>query len=235
MTVLGIETATERLSAALLVPNNMIYECHESSRSSHCELLTQFIFDLINEADIYIDQIDCIAVSIGPGSFTGLRIGIATGMGLAYGLGIPVIGVNTLMGLALDMAEPGKLVCPVIDAKRSELYTSLYRITDTIPQTLIEPMTVPITQLAEILAGIKEHILITGPATRSTNDILKGNLRRQVSFVPHDSGFPTAQSIAKLGRTLYQAGSGIEPGLLKPIYLRRSDAEIARDTRCSHL
>ena len=230
MIIIGIETATERLSASILIENEQILERHKDSHSSHCELLTGFILELVNEANITMDEIDCVAVSVGPGSFTGLRIGIATAMGLAYGLGIPACGINTLMGLAWNSVEHGKLICPVIDAKRSEVYTALYRTGDDIPQTVIEPMTLPVSKLAGILLDKNEKVIITGPAAEKFRDMLHESLGKSASFIPPDLAQPSALSIAELGLIHYRLNRSIHPGTLKPVYLRRSDAEIARDS-----
>ncbi len=230
MIILGIETATDQLSASLLIENEQIIERHKDSHSSHCELLAGFILELVSEVNIAIDKIDCVAVSTGPGSFTGLRIGIATAMGLAYGLGIPACGINTLMGLACNHFEHGKLICPVIDAKRSEVYTALYRIGDDIPQTVIEPVTLPVSMLSGILLDKNENVIITGPAAEKFRDMLQESLGKSASFIPPDSAQPSAISIAELGIIHYRQNRSIHPGALKPVYLRRSDAEIARDS-----
>jgi len=230
MIVLGIETATERLSTALLVENKRTYERHRDSHSSHCELLTGFILELIDEADISMDSIDCIAVSTGPGSFTGLRIGIATTMGLAYGLGINACGINTLMSMALNTGVPGALICPIIDAKRSEVYTALYRTVDDIPQNIIEPMVLPVSELTDILHKRDETVTITGPAAEKFRHMFQESLGTSVSFTPPDLAKPSAGSIAKLGLKIFRSDGGVNPASLKPIYLRRSDAEIARDS-----
>jgi len=231
MIVLGIETATERLSSALLVENKKIYELHKDSHLSHCELLTGFILELIEEANISIDSIDCIAVSTGPGSFTGLRIGIATTMGLAYGLGINACGINTLMGMAFNTEAPGTLICPIIDAKRSEIYIALYRISNDIPQTIIEPLVLPVSELVDMLRERDETVTITGPATEKFRYMLQESLGTSVSFTPPDLAKPSAKSIAELGLKIFRSGGGENPASLKPVYLRRSDAEIARDYR----
>src|SRR3989339_1745968 len=161
MIILGIETATERLSASLLIENKGIFEHHEDSKTSHCELLTKFILDLSGEAEICVDDINCIAVSTGPGSFTGLRIGMSTAMGIAYGIGVKTCGVNTLMGLAWKKGTPGSIICPVIDAKRSEVYTGLYRISDSgLPAIIHEACVIPVGKFHEIFSETDENVIL---------------------------------------------------------------------------
>ncbi len=229
MIVLGIETATEHLGAALFVENKNTYERYINSRSSHCELLSEFIQELADEADIFMDSLDFIAVSEGPGSFTGLRIGIATAMGLAYGLRIATCGINTLMSIASNVAAPGTLVCPLIDAKRSEVYTALYRTDNDIPHAIINPLALPVSELVNMLKKRNEPVTITGPAQEKFKNMLQESLGSSISFSPPDLAIPSAKSIAKLGLKIFRSGGGENPALLKPVYLRRSDAEISRD------
>ena len=229
MNILGIETATERLGVALLLQET-IHERYIDSHSSHCELLTGFISELIEEAGIIVNNIEGVAVSVGPGSFTGLRIGIATAMGLAYGLGVKAAGVNTLMALAWNAAIPGTLVCPLIDARRSEVYTGIYRTGDCIPDVVLKPSAVPVSKLADILRLHDEPITITGPFAEQLRKTLEGIPGTSISFIPLESAQPSAVAIARLGSMMFHCGDDISPAALKPLYLRRSDAEIARDT-----
>lgn len=230
MTVLGIETATERLGAALLIEHDhRLYERHVDSRTSHCELLTGFVMEIVREANIPIDELDCVAVSIGPGSFTGLRIGIATAMGLAYGLGIPVCGISTLEGLAAQVAISGELVCPLIDAKRSEVYTALYRGSQNNPREVKSPCTLQIAELEDTLRSTGETITVTGPAAAMFESYLTEALGSSVAFTSPAEAKPSAAAIAALGLAIHRSGKSIHPAALKPLYLRRSDAEIARN------
>ncbi|MDP2982518.1 MAG: tRNA (adenosine(37)-N6)-threonylcarbamoyltransferase complex dimerization subunit type 1 TsaB [Candidatus Latescibacter sp.] len=228
MIILGIETATERLSAALLLEDSAVFERHEDSQSSHCELLAKFIAELAEEAGIGLPEIDGVAVSIGPGSFTGLRIGIATAMGLAFGLGVETCGIHTLTALAWNVRIPGALVCPLIDAKRSEAYAALYRTGEGFPQTIIEPSAIPLTELAALLAGKQEPITITGPGAEKFRSILEKAGGPQLTFIAPESAKPSAAVVANLGLLVFKAGGGASPAELKPVYLRRSDAELAK-------
>ena len=234
MTILGIETATEHLGAALIIEGSKRLERYINSRSSHCELLTGFILELSGEAGITPSSIDGISVSIGPGSFTGLRIGIATAMGLAYGLGISIAPVNTLAALAHNAAEPGRLVCPLIDARRSEVYAGIYRVTNGVPETVVEPAALPPDTLAGILRETAEPVILTGPAAHLFKNRLETACGSPLSCVPEEDAHPKALSVAELGLFLFHNGGGVHPASIKPVYLRRSDAEIAMNGRCSY-
>lgn len=230
MIILGIETATERLSASLLIENKRNFEHHEDSKTSHCELLTKFILDLCEEAEIGVDDINCIAVSLGPGSFTGLRIGIATAMGLAYGIGVKTCGVNTLMGLSWEKGSPGSVICPVIDAKRSEVYTGLYKMNGSgIPEIIHEACVIPVENFSELVSGIHEKITLTGPDALKFGEILENSHIENIEIFPSK---PSAESIAEIGLKIFMETGGVSPIFLEPMYLRRSDAENLRSRGC---
>ena len=129
--ILHIETSTELCSVALSHGNNCLAVRENSEGRNHAAMLTPFIDDLLNESNISIHQLDAIAVSSGPGSYTGLRIGLSTAKGLCYGGNIPLMAVSTLHAMSLGFVEqhdvlPSTLLCPMIDARRMEVYTALY-------------------------------------------------------------------------------------------------------------
>ncbi|MFC1485415.1 tRNA (adenosine(37)-N6)-threonylcarbamoyltransferase complex dimerization subunit type 1 TsaB [Candidatus Latescibacterota bacterium] len=235
MTILGIETATPRLSVALFSESPLFFEERAAdSQSSHCELISGFIESLVEKAGITLGDLDGIAVSLGPGSFTGLRIGIASAMGLAYGLDIPACGVSTLMGIAWLARLPGTLVCPLIDAKRGEVYTALYRLKPNaeLPDTIKPPSAMSVQQLINALGRVDEPVTLTGPGAGLFGPAICDSLGSSVITLAEHTE-PSARAIATLGFTLIKAGQAGHPTALRPVYLRRSDAEIARDSRCT--
>jgi tRNA threonylcarbamoyladenosine biosynthesis protein TsaB len=228
MNTLGIETATERLGAALITADGRAFDRHIDSRSSHCELLVGFISELVGEAGITLNEISGIAISVGPGSFTGLRIGIGTGMGLAYGLGAETCGIDTLAALAWNTGREGALACPLLDAKRQEAYTAVYRIGSGLPEVIIEPAAVPVSRLAEVLAGLGEKVIMTGPAADSFRPLFEAADGLSLEFIEPERAKPSAAAIARLGIRVFESGGGHNPAELQPVYLRRSDAEYAK-------
>ncbi len=230
MNILGIETATERLGAALTA-NGREFDRHLDSRSSHCELLVGFISELAEEAGITVRDLDGIAVSAGPGSFTGLRIGIATAMGLAYGLGVGTCAIGTLEALAWNARREGGLVCPLLDAKRQEAYTAVYRVGSGRPEVVVEPATVPLAELGAILTGFKETVTITGPASEKFRPLLEAPGGPALEFITGEAAKPSALAVAQLGLMVFESGGGQNPAELQPVYLRRSDAEYVKAKR----
>lgn len=231
MHIIGIETTTERLSAALVSGDNRAFERHEDSRSSHCELLAKFITELTEEAGIALKEVNGVAVSVGPGSFTGLRIGIATAMGLAYGLGVETCGINTLAALAWNTGRAGNLVCPLIDARRSEAYAAVYRTGPGMPETIVEPEAVPVAMLASLFTELREPVTITGPAAVKFRPLLEAAETPYLIYGSPESSKPSAIAVARLGEIAFASGRSSGPAELQPVYLRRSDAELAKMKR----
>lgn len=231
MNIIGIETTTERLSAALITTDRRTFERREDTRSAHCELLAKFISELTGEAGVALDAVDGIAVSVGPGSFTGLRIGIATAMGLAYGLGVKTCGVGTLEALAWNTGQREGLVCPLIDAKRGEAYAAVFRMGAGRPGIVVEPAAVPVNKLAALLDGLKEPVTITGPGVEKFRPLLESAGGPTLAFVSPEAAKPSAVAVAELGMLVFEAGGGVGPVELQPVYLRRSDAELAKMKR----
>ncbi len=135
--ILNIETSTEVCSVTLAENGNTLFQKESTEGLNHSELLTVFIRDLFKENDFDLKNIDAVAVSKGPGSYTGLRIGVSVAKGLCYGLNIPLIGVGSLEAMGVHTAQnpadyysgsgaDGLLFCPMIDARRMEVYTALY-------------------------------------------------------------------------------------------------------------
>jgi len=127
--ILAIETTTKNCSVALFDNGNLLQLKERNSGDySHAEQLTLFIKEVVRESNITLKEVDAIALSMGPGSYTGLRIGTSTAKGLCYALGIPLISISTLKAMAFGMskAQQSELLCPMIDAKRMEVFAAIY-------------------------------------------------------------------------------------------------------------
>lgn len=131
--ILNIETSTRVCSVALSVDGKVVQIKETHTQNSHSEQITLFCDEVVKSHNITFNDLDAVAVSKGPGSYTGLRIGVSTAKGLCYGLGIPLIAISTLQSMASGMiskyndAERSTLFCPMIDARRMEVYTSLFQ------------------------------------------------------------------------------------------------------------
>ncbi|MGB4125250.1 MAG: tRNA (adenosine(37)-N6)-threonylcarbamoyltransferase complex dimerization subunit type 1 TsaB, partial [Dethiobacteria bacterium] len=163
--ILGIDTTTLACSVALLDDEALLAEFTLNIRKTHSERLMPLIDALLKESSIEREQLQAVAVAAGPGSFTGIRIGVSTARALAQGLAIPAVGVSTLQALAEAVPSPGALICPLLDARRNELYSALYRREPAPPRSLellIPPAAVELGPFTERLKRYGEPIIFVG-------------------------------------------------------------------------
>lgn len=217
--MLAIDTSTEVCNLCLWENDTTVAEYASSSRITHTERLLPALDRLIQKSGWLKKDIGGIAVMTGPGSFTGLRIGISVAKGLAFGFGIPVIGGNVLEIVALQAGQEG-LVCPAMDARRGEIFTALYRYRSARIEEILAPVSVRPSEWIALLPH--EPIYFCGPATSLYPDLFQQQPASTILF----SGFYLARTLAKWGCEKIEAGFGMDGTQLKASYLRPSDAEI---------
>ncbi|MFA4886319.1 MAG: tRNA (adenosine(37)-N6)-threonylcarbamoyltransferase complex dimerization subunit type 1 TsaB, partial [Desulfotomaculaceae bacterium] len=166
-----------------------------------------------------------IAVSEGPGSFTGLRIGMSTAKALAQVLGLPVTGISTLETLAYPLAGQYGLVCPILNARKNEVYTAVYDHTNKL--TVAGPMAVQPEQLAKLLLELGRPVIFAGDGVSPYASLLKERLGELAGFAPLSANFPRGAAVAELGLNAFRKGLGASPLALRPQYIRPSEAEAA--------
>lgn len=225
--ILGIETATTICSVALSKDGQQIAIKEEGGSYSHAEKLTPFIEAVLQEANMSLKEIDAIAVSKGPGSYTGLRIGTSTAKGLCYALNIPLISVSTLQAMAKKVSEslnnPSKntLLCPMIDARRMEVYTALYNTQNEVVDSITAKIITP-TSFQEYTQ--ENSILYFGDGAKKCNELLKAN--EQLSYM--DEGFPSASYINKIGHEKFLNQVFEDVAYYEPYYLKDFIATTAK-------
>lgn len=227
MNVLGIETSGDVASVAVVGEQGVRSELsfrHEMQLARH---LLARIEEVVSAAGLTIKELGGIAVSRGPGSFTGLRIGVATAKTLAYALDLPVAGVGTLAALAWENPVPaGALVSPLLSASGADVFTALYQWTDRGPAPRAEEVLLPIGDLVKRLSAAPLEILVVGQP-----GLHRGVLERipgaRVTVAAEERG-PNAATIARLGRERILAGQADPVHALAPEYLRPSTAEARR-------
>lgn len=234
MLILAIETSTNIVSVALWqtsekeksfsIYGNIVGEFTLNLLGNHSATLMPGIDHLLKVTNLHINQVEGIALALGPGSFTGLRIGVATAKGLAYALKIPVVGVPTLDGLAQNVCYTSRLVCPVLDARKNEVYAALYRgdgsgcLTKISADMVIGP--------EELIKHIKEEVVFLGNGVDVYGGLWQQRLGARAIFAPPGFSQPRAVHIARLSLPKFQNGQTGNLFSLAPIYLRRSEAEI---------
>lgn len=229
MRILGIETATASQSVALMEDQQLLAEAAWSGAGSRGGKLLPMIDSVLREAGVAPSAIEAIAVSVGPGSFTGVRVGLATAKGMVLGTHAVLIGVSTLEALAAEYARRKAIVCALLDAGRGEVYAGLYQYTDAeleqlSPEAVLSPEAIAVQVLA-LTAG-EIHLIGDGVARYRERLEVAFQGRARVT----DEGcnaVPRAALVARLAfRQLQKAGgTGLEREVM-PVYLRRAEADM---------
>lgn len=231
MRVLGLDTATLVASVAVVEGDNRVAEFTLHTEKVHSRRLMPLLDEMLAESGLAIDDIDGIAVSAGPGSFTGLRIGMTTAKGLAYALNKPIVRVSTLDALAFNLAFASGLVCPLLDARMQEVYTAVYRTEAGEPEAVLAPAAMSLTELLSILAGKGERVIFLGDAVPKYRDEIAAKLGEQAAWAPPPLALPRAASVAELGRRRLRRGDSDDCFTVQPFYLRRSQAEVLLEAK----
>lgn len=234
MLLLALETSTMTGSVALVEAPpqeegpcggvKILAEYTVNLPGTHSERLMPTIDRLLKEASLSIGNIQGIALAWGPGSFTGLRIGVSTVKGLAYALRVPVVGVPTLDALAQNVRFAPFLVCPVLDARKKEVYAALFRGEgEGNLQKISEDWAVSPEKLCSRIA---EKTLFLGSGIEVYGAIFKKNLGPRALFASPELSLPRAVNVARLSLPKFQAGRTLDIFSFTPVYVRRSEAEI---------
>jgi len=224
MKILSIETSTKVGSVAIMEDEHLIAEYILNVVSTHSERLLPSIDQILKDSQLTVRDIEGFAVSLGPGSFTGLRIGISTVKGLALAAEKGVVGVPTLDVLAHNLMFTHLLVCPLLDARKGEVYTALYqgdgsgRLEKLTPDLAIKP--------DDLLKMVKEPIIFLGDAVEVYRDKLGGDKDNHF-FAPVYLHQPRASVLAKLGLEKFKQGHMFKEEEIQPLYCRLAEAEIA--------
>jgi tRNA threonylcarbamoyladenosine biosynthesis protein TsaB len=220
--VLAIETATLAGSAALLEGGRLVGQSLLDVALTHSERLMAMIDRLLEDCRWTLAGLHGIAVSIGPGSFTGLRVGAATAKGLALALGVPVAPVPTLDALAAHLPFADAPVCPLLDARKGEVYCALYRARGAAMERESEYLALPPRAAAERLEA---PVIVLGSGVPACLPHLR-RLGPGLRIAPAVQSVPSAALVGQLGHAMLAAGDGIDGAALAPLYLRPSEAEL---------
>ncbi len=222
--ILAIESASLTASVAIADGEKLIAEYTLNDKKTHSQTLLPMIDEMISRTDTDKHSIDAIAISKGPGSFTGLRIGSATAKGLGQALGIPLIPVPTLDGMAYGLYGCAGLICPIMDARRNQVYTGIYRNQGAF-QVVMEQCALDIGALLEKLNGLGEPVIFLGDGVPVQRERIQEELTVPVSFAPVHLNRQKAGAVAVLGAVYYEKGIVQTAAEHAPEYLRMSQAE----------
>lgn len=225
MNILALDTSSIVATVAIMADDKLIGEYTVNHKRTHSQKLMPMIEELMKSCEMEMEDIDVVAVAEGPGSFTGLRIGVATAKGLAHAMNIPVVGVSTLDALAFNLAFSRGLICPILDARRSQVYTAVYKWDDGVLHIIEEHMAISIEELIEKLSSRPEPVIFLGDGVPSNRELLVEKLGDQAIFAPNSVKMPRASSVAQLALQRSEKGELESYYKLIPVYLRKSEAE----------
>lgn len=227
MIVLGIETATTLVGVGLVGHDGPLAQFEVVRGRRHAEILAPAIEFVCRQADITMDELGCIAVDVGPGLFTGMRVGIASAKALSYALRIPIVGLPSLDVLAFSARHSGRLVVPVIDARKAEVFYAMYRQVPGGVQQVLPPTVGSIDELvADLLARSEDTLLIGDGAHRYREQIEEG-FRCEIDSPLH----PPVATLAALAQSRALREEWSRSDEIEALYLRSPDAQINWATR----
>jgi len=233
MKILSIDSATESATCAILDDNKVLGEITFNYKKQHSQILMPIIDELFNNTGMSINDIDAFVASKGPGSFTGLRIGMATIKGLSQGTKKPFVTVSTLDSLAYNLAYTGGIICPILDALRDNVYTALYTFSNCELDRISDYVNISIDDLINMLNHKNCNITFVGDGVFKFKEKLIANLPN-VIFAPAHLNLAKASSLGELGLKLLSNGTFDDLYASVPIYLRKPQAEREYEEKMRH-
>ena len=226
MLILAFESSAKAASAALVKDGKLLSQYSQCSGLTHSRTLLPMGEDMLKNAELKLSDVDLIAVAHGPGSFTGIRIGVSMVKGLAWAAEKPCVGVSTLEALAWHGVAAGGYVCPVMDARRNQVYNAIFKIEDGRPVRVTEDRPIALSELAEEIRALNAPVFLVGDGAELTEKFLKEQ-GLPCTVAPENLRWQSAWGVA-------MAAQDKEPGnadSLLPVYLRLSQAERERNER----
>ena len=229
MKILALESSGLVASVALWADGCLMGEFTTNFKKTHSQTLLPMLDCLVKTLGVTLEECDAIAVSAGPGSFTGLRIGSATAKGIGLALGLPIIEVPTVDGIAYNMFGTDRVVCPLMDAKRQQVYTGLYTFTDSAMTVLTAQKAVGIEEILDEVNALDRPVIFTGDGVPVYKEIIENKCRVSYAFAPAHLAAQRGGALASLAAA-YMNDPQKQSHIVKawehqPDYLRLSQAE----------
>lgn len=224
MKVLGIDTSTTCGSIGLIHDEKVISEYLLNLSVTHSERLLESIDLVLRKGRCALADLDGFSISLGPGSFTGVRIGVSAVKGLSFAVRKPVVGVSTLDVLASQVSPTPYLICPIIDARKGEVYAAFYRYEEfNHLKRLSEYQAIR----PEVICGmLREPTIFLGDGVKTYGEDLRESLKSLALFSPADLQIPHGSAVARLGMELLLQKNYLNLGTFTPLYVRPSEAEL---------
>lgn len=238
MKLIGIDSSGLVASVAIMDDAKLVAEYTINNKKTHSQTLLPMLEEIVRMAEFSLSEMDAIAIAAGPGSFTGLRIGSATAKGLGLALSKPIVPVSTVDALAYNLYGTDRIVCPIMDARRNQVYTGVYEYIRQAGEqstyqefelhVLKEACAVPIEEITEALNEIGREVVFLGDGVPVFAEQLQGLMKVPYSFAPAHLSLQKAGCVAALGMKKFKVGQFESAAEHSPEYLRLSQAERER-------
>ena len=224
MLILAFETSAKAASVALLEDGKLLGEAYQNTGMTHSQTLMVMAEDLLKTAGKTAQDVTAVAVAEGPGSFTGVRIGVAAAKGFAWGRQIPCAGVSTLEAMAVSLGIFDGYICPVMDARRSQVYNALFYVNQGNLERVSPDRAIALADLQNELQNLEKPIFLVGDGSNLCYNTLKDAVPNLI-LPPEHRMHQRAVGVALVAQQKIAAGENCDGGALKPNYLRLSQAE----------
>ncbi|WP_318709163.1 tRNA (adenosine(37)-N6)-threonylcarbamoyltransferase complex dimerization subunit type 1 TsaB [Candidatus Acetatifactor stercoripullorum] len=240
MKILGLDSSGLVASAAVVEDDVLLAEYTTNYKKTHSQMLLPMLEELKNRIELDLQSLDAIAVASGPGSFTGLRIGAATAKGLGLALHKPLVEVPTLEGLAYTLWGTGRLICPLMDARRNQVYTGLYEFvpakaelsqTELLLHTVSGQRAADISDILNEINTLGRKVIFLGDGVPVYREKIEEQVKVPFVFAPASCNRQRAAAVAALGAVYFREGKIVSAKEHRPEYLRKSQAEREREEK----
>lgn len=225
MKLLAIDGASRAASAALMVDGVLVAESFVENELTHSQMLLPMVDETLSRAGVPIGELDAIAVVTGPGSFTGVRIGVSTAKGLAHALGIPVVGVEALTALCYNVPSFSGVLAPMMDARRDQVYAAAFCYQAGQLVNILPGEALRLSDFLDQLGKTQGNILFLGDGTPPHKEEILSTLGERASIAPAHWMAIRASSVAMAAQAAVSAGKGVSAHEIMPLYYRAPQAE----------
>lgn len=224
MKILAVDTSATAASVAVAEENKLIGEFSINTALTHSQTLMPMVDELLKNTGLSVNDIDAVAVNAGPGSFTGVRIGVAAVKGIAFPKNLPCVSVSTLESMAYNMLGNDCIVCSVMDARCSQVYNALFRVKGCTVTRMTDDRALSLTDLKNELQNINEKIVLVGDGAVLCSKFL-GEELENIMLAPFNNRIQTASSVAYVAFEKINNGETVKADELMPVYLRLPQAQ----------
>lgn len=224
MKILAVDTSATAASVAVAEENKLIGEFSINTALTHSQTLMPMVEELLKNTGLSVNDIDAVAVNAGPGSFTGVRIGVAAVKGIAFPKNLPCVSVSTLESMAYNMLGNDCIVCSVMDARCSQVYNALFRVNGCSVTRMTDDRALSLTDLKNELQNINEKVILVGDGAVLCSEFL-GEELENIMIAPFNNRIQTASSVAYAAFEKINNGETLKADELMPVYLRLPQAQ----------